>query len=271
MIETKFFYDVSRGKRDLWNKTNAKRKGWERKYYMLFRTVLNREFKKLADRIDITNYNNIDLPDRIIDEFPVKLLMLDLYKNVGVSFAKDAYRELSVSAKQRKDENDLEDYWMHEMDKYIKTTATDKITSIAVATRIAAKGIIRQILEQAVNEGWGADVIAREIRKQLVKQGVEMNTWRALRIARTEIMTASNYGSYAGAESLGVPLEKYWIATYDQRTRDTHEVIEQQNPKDMDSDFTVGNYQMSRPGDPRGGPEEVINCRCAIAFGVKGM
>jgi hypothetical protein len=62
---------------------------------------------------------------------------------------------------------------------------------------------------------------------------------------------------------------KYWIATYDSRTRDTHLVIEQQNPLDIDDDFKVGEYDMSQPGDPKGGAEEIINCRCTIAFGVK--
>jgi hypothetical protein len=250
-----------------WKRTQARRFSFERKYDRLFKSVLNKHFKDLAERIDVTNYSNLQLPDMIIDDKTVRLMMIDLYRTVGSDFAKGAYRELKVT----KDENDLEDYWLHEMEKYVKTTLGNRIVSITTGSRDQAKGIIKRVLQQSFDEGWGADVAASAIKKALVKEGFEINTWRALRIARTEVMSASNTGAMAGAKSLNMPMVKYWIATYDSRTRDTHMVIEEQNPKDIDSDFQVGGQPMLQPGDPRGGASEVINCRCTIAFQVKGM
>jgi hypothetical protein len=45
--------------------------------------------------------------------------------------------------------------------------------------------------------------------------------------------------------------------------------MESQNPKDINDTFNVGGYQADIPGDPDLPPEEVINCRCAISYGVK--
>ena len=96
MIETKAILN-SNIKRNLWKRTQAKRDGFERKYVMLFKTILNRQFKAVADRIDVSNYSNMSLPDMIIDDMPVKLMLIDLYRNVGSSFAKDAYRKLKIT------------------------------------------------------------------------------------------------------------------------------------------------------------------------------
>jgi uncharacterized protein with gpF-like domain len=272
-IETKynFFYDTTAVKRNIWKRTQAKRDGYERKYVMLFRTVLNRQFKALSDRIDTTNYNNLDLPSRIIDEMPVRLLFTDMYKNVGRDFAKETYRQLSATVKSQKAEDDLEDYWIHEMDKYVKTDCGKKITSITAASIGHARTMISKVIKQSTDEGWGAEETARAIRNLLNTEGIEINLWRSLRIARTEVMTASNQGQMTGARSMNMPMEKFWIATYDSRTRDTHMVVEEQNPKSLEEDFQVGAYRMDAPGDSRGGPEEVINCRCTVAFQVKGI
>jgi uncharacterized protein with gpF-like domain len=258
-------YDTERVKRNIWKKTQAKRFAFERKYTMLFKTILNRHFTELADRLDQVNYINENLPDSIIDSGSVKLMMIDLYKNTGLSFAQDSYRQVKVI----KAEEDYDDYWLNEMEKYVKTTLGDQITSIAEGSRDIAKKIIKRVTQQSFTEGWGAEVTAAAIKRALLSEGIEMNTWRALRIARTEVMSASNFGAMKGVEVLGMPIQKYWIATYDSRTRDSHLVVEQQNPIDFDSDFEVGGTRMSQPGDPRGGAAEVINCRCSIAFGVK--
>ena len=99
----------------------------------------------------------------------------------------------------------------------------------------------------------------------------EINKWRALRIARTEIASASNAGSWEGAKALDMPMIKFWIATRDERTRPEHMEADEQSPKDMNEDFTVGNSRMKYPGDPQGEVVEIVNCRCSIAFELKNI
>lgn len=247
-----------------------RRNAWERKYNLLIRGVLNKQFKDLTHRIDTTNYLDLTLPAKVMGVEPIEKMMISLYTSVGIAFAKEQYTKLKSESQDRFFKADEPvDEWYNFMQNYAKVKAGKRIVSIAASGREQAVKLIKLVLEQSTAEGWGADVTASAIRKSLLTDGQVINQWRALRIARTEIVTASNQGAMEGAKSLDMPMEKFWIATYDSRTRDTHSVMEEQNPKGMEEDFQVGDYMMDSPGDASGGPEETINCRCSIAFGVK--
>ena len=237
---------------------------------MYLKRVLNKQFSDLADRIDVTNYKNENLVTWIETE-PIEKALIKLYTTVGGAFARTQYQRLkSASGVLIRKQEETHDEWYQYLEHYIKTRAGNKIVSITEESRKQALKIIRAILEVSINEGWGAEQTAREIRKSLVKDGITINQWRALRIARTEVVAASNQGAMAGARALDVPLQKYWIPTYDERTRDTHLPMEQQNPKEMDEAFMVGGvWPAECPGDPDLPAEEVINCRCTISFLVK--
>ncbi len=256
----------------LWKHTQLKRNNYELRFAALFRSILNRQFKEVADSIDVTNYRS-DLLVNKIDKQPIEKLFIELYKVVGVAFAKEQFSQLKAENQSLilKAEDDLTDEWYNYMTSFVKREAGKKIVSIAEQSKKQALKIIRNILKDSTDEGWGADVTATAIKKGLVKDGIEINQWRALRIARTEIVSASNAGAMLGAKSTGFPMEKFWIATYDSRTRDTHLVVEQQNPLGYDDKFKVGEYEMDMPGDASAGAEEIINCRCSIGFGVKNI
>ena len=89
----------------------------------------------------------------------------------------------------------------------------------------------------------------------------DMNENAAIRNARTSITSAQNMGrqdAYERADSMGIKLKKYWVATLDFRTRESH--------RRMDG-IGVGIYDkfpngLIEPGDPSGDPAEVYNCRC---------
>lgn len=238
-----------------------KRKGYEQKFLSPVRKVLNDHFRKVAERIDVTNYNS-DVTSVISDK-ELTAVIEKLYITVGKEFASDALsrmKSLDPSIQVKQDD----DAWEATMIYYVHNKVGDRIKSIAAHSREEAKRIIRLVIDEMTAEGAGAQAIASQIKKQLLSKGIEMNTWRALRIARTEVMTASNQAIIAAADSLNKPYEKYWIPTYDTRTRDTHLVMEAQNPKRNDEKFQVGNYFANAPGDPALPAEEVINCRCTI-------
>ena len=98
----------------------------------------------------------------------------------------------------------------------------------------------------------------------------EMNKTQAIRSARTIVTGAENKGrqdSYARAEADGIILAKEWISTNDSRTRHSHAVLDGET-RPIDTPFSNG---LMYPGDPNGKPEEVWNCRCALAAVVKGF
>ena len=241
----------------LWKEIEIKRLKYDAWAHRLLRMILNKQFRDFASTIDENNYNSDTIYNTITEE-PLKEGLKKIYSKVGAEFAKDTYNRL----KPQKAEYSFED----EFNEYIEREAGSRITSMTAETKRQAEKILRNTLTETAEMGLGATETARQIRKELEKRGIMINQWRALRIARTEVMTRVMKW-LLGAKSAGAT-KKYWIPTYDSRTRDTHLIIEQQNPKLMDEAFLVGNYLMQKPGDPAGGAEEVINCRCAITFSI---
>ena len=66
------------------------------------------------------------------------------------------------------------------------------------------------------------------------------------------------------AEDIGNSITKIWIATLDNRTRDSHAALDGAEIA-LDEIFDNG---CSRPRDPNGTPAEVCNCRCSLKYGV---
>ena len=118
---------------------------------------------------------------------------------------------------------------------------------------------------QGILQGEPMDKIAGRLYKV-----TGMNETAAIRNARTMVTGAENKGrqdSYARAEADGIILQKEWIATNDSRTRHSHAALDGATV-DQDKKFDNG---LMYPGDPSGRPEEVWNCRCALAAVVKGF
>lgn len=90
---------------------------------------------------------------------------------------------------------------------------------------------------------------------------------RALTIARTEVISASNGSASLAASQLpsDVAAGQEFIATRDGRVRDDHADADGQVVP-MGAPFDVGGEPLLYPGDPSGSPENIINCRCTVAF-----
>lgn len=245
-----------------WQKTDRKRSGFERLFSLKFRQVLYQQFKDVADRITPDNFRSEAVLNEVTESDIAPTFKL-LYRTVGVEFARDSY-----ASNKAKSEEQFEDTWTTYMNNYAQTVAGKRIVSITEETKRIILRYIQAAIDEGVNEGYGTDVIARNIKKILIEKGVEISTWRAKMIARTEVVGASNVGAMEGARSLGQPMQKIWISTRDARTRDTHAAAEGLTVEINDR-FDVGGEMLDCPGDPSGSAENVINCRCAVAFKVK--
>lgn len=90
------------------------------------------------------------------------------------------------------------------------------------------------------------------------------------RNARTMVTGAECGGridSYKELEARGVVLKKVWMATPDDRTRESHFEMDGEEV-DTDEDFSNG---CAYPGDPDGDPSEVWNCRCTMTTHIIGF
>jgi hypothetical protein len=240
-----------------WEQTNKKRLPFIRMGGRLFKGMYNdikMELKEvLKDR---------HTPESIVeavrgfqfDDDIVQSAYLRFYIRTGIYFAKEV-KKGQRGGLEKKDNS--EEVWTAIIAEYVKTSVGKRIGSV---TRTAYKDIEKitaDVVAIGINEGWGMDKIANAIVK---KQG-EIDTWKALRIARTEVIAASNEGVMVGASELVGSKVKVWISTFDDRSRPDHMEMDGVRVGWNDK-FIVNGDQLEFPGDPLGLPENTINCRC---------
>jgi uncharacterized protein with gpF-like domain len=97
---------------------------------------------------------------------------------------------------------------------------------------------------------------------------------QALRIARTETTTATNYATVVAAQSSDFVLEKTWISVQDNRTRrppkSVYDHLDMNGVKvGLNQPFFTSGEEIMYPGDPTAKAGNVINCRCKVVFTVK--
>ena len=123
---------------------------------------------------------------------------------------------------------------------------------------------ITSAITQGIIQGESMDKIARRLIGV-----VGMDERAAIRNARTATNGAQNAGrlnAYKRGRDMGIDVKKKWLATYDNRTRHSHAVIDGEKVG-LDDEFSNG---CMCPGDPNGPPGEIWNCRCTLIPVVNG-
>jgi hypothetical protein len=242
--------------------------------------MLARQFadirKQLADAMQ--GYSDPSSLQMVVDNFQINQELINIaYRNIytqtGIDFAQINYNQFAKGLKmEKKDYNDdvRVSVWTAKLLDYVETDCGELIQN---TTRTIFAGIqtnTQKAIRLAANEGWGAERTAKEI----IKLQGRMDKFRAMRIARTEVMRASNEGAVQGVSEFDIHLKKVWIATSDDRTRTfadgefDHQMMDGVSV-DMNEKFNVNGDLLDYPGDPDGQPGNTINCRCAIAFEPK--
>lgn len=131
-----------------------------------------------------------------------------------------------------------------------------------------AKEVVSTTIERLVDNVWEGIKEGESIPQlsDRVKDVFDQfDDFRAETISRTEACCVENYAHLEAYEQSDVVEEKEWIATLDDRVRDSHLMLDGET-RPIDEPFSNG---LMFPGDPSGDPDEIINCRCAIAPIVK--
>ena len=126
----------------------------------------------------------------------------------------------------------------------------------------------RQHIQSAVLQGILQGESMGDIAKRM-QNVAEMDERVAIRSARTAVTGAENAGridSYIRAENMGIKLKQMWLATLDGRTRDSHAIMDGEQ-QEVGKPFSNG---CRYPGDPKGAPAEIYNCRCTLVAVVEG-
>lgn len=129
---------------------------------------------------------------------------------------------------------------------------------------VAITDTTRRAISVAVAEGAVAgEGVAAVGARIAAATGGAIVRGRAALISRTETHSAAVAAGDQAAEATGLLLRREWIATGDDRTRETHAEADGQ-VVGLKDPFNVGGEDLMRPGDPAGSPELTINCRCVV-------
>jgi len=247
--------------------------------------TLQRSLKKKYWEKGITTLTVIQAPilDRVMDIDPRDLKlrvaglinkkpMIDylqgLWTRIGTIFAVQTERKLrgkSSGIQMEIKQDPRVDYWEDYFRHYINERS-QKITGQIMDTQTQiVNNLIDGILEDATTEGASIYEIQKTMRDELSKNLTMINKYQAERIARTEVIGASNKGSFDSASQSGLCRTKSWRTSGLPGIRQSHLDFEAMGEVEMDYEYDSG---LQYPGDPEGSPEEIVNCRCSQIFNV---
>jgi HK97 family phage portal protein len=224
---------------------------WEQRILKRIKTLLDAEEAGVVVQLEGTLLT-IQNAGLVLDETQWSKLLEDAY--IAVS---EAFGERTA---QRYFGRELSEAFENQAVRFAQEEAARKVTQICGFTRER----LRTLVTEAVAAGDSLQTLAAAIRS-------EYAGWRSSRaatIARTEVGSAANWGAHtAGQQTIsdyGLEAEKVWIATRDDRTRNSHQRISGERAA-ASATFSNG---LLYPHDPRGRADEVVNCRCALAWEV---
>jgi hypothetical protein len=229
-------------------------------YIKYAKTEFSRALKTQANEyLDKVKQSGISA-EYSISRAPMENAMFNVYSRVMKQFARDTFSDLSKRA------NKTEVNWDEWVARWFTNNTTDLIGGIDTYTQNG----IRIVAERAIIQGWGI----REFQNALFED-YRISERRAELIGRTEIIRASNAGSLMGAQETGFPMQKFWLATRDNRTRGLdpediydHYSMDEDKGIPLDQAFNVSGEYLQHPGDRAGSPGNTINCRCTMTYQV---
>jgi hypothetical protein len=198
--------------------------------------------------------------------FPVEALFdfyRQLYINIGMRFAKWYLNNFDKLLSKSFNPSRYTNQWEASFAAYGSAVAAQRVELVRGTALNTLQAILRGYMADPEFMSLGTQQKATILRRQFAG----ISQWQAERIVRTESTNAANFATLQSAESAfpGQNKIKEWIASFDDRVRDTHAEAGASMPIKSDEYFMVGGNSMMYPGDPSGGAAEVVNCRCSMA------
>jgi uncharacterized protein with gpF-like domain len=219
--------------------------------------IVRRNVLKITNSIRFENMT-IGTYQALINANITEKEILEMYKEIYTTLIAPQYKRTEKTIKVDIDFETIIAEWLN-------SNAGLRIVSVHQTLIDAIIGVIAQ--------GYENNLSVADITRNLQRQ-IGWFKYQALRIARTETTTATNYATVLASENSEYELNKMWISTQDNRTRrppkspydhlDMNGVI-----VDADKPFFVSGEELQFPGAPNGKAGNIINCRCKIVFTIK--
>lgn len=248
------------------NQTQADYEAYRRMYEKLIRLFRPRVERALRAQIkaftdEYTKSQHITpaiIPPQIIEKS-----LKQLHITAGLNGAKLTVKELKRSTKG---ETDDQARWTYVINAYLEKYGLNQL-SVEITNTLREQ--IKRQLVKANELGWGIEKTVSSLNRAAFPK------WMATRIVRTETNKAANTGAMVAATDTGIPMDKKWVSTQDNRTRriprDQYDHLDMNGRTvGMNERFVVPSTKsidaMLYPGDPDASVGNVVNCRCRVVF-----
>lgn len=261
--------------------TNAEKISWyqtfhkfqlsrERTWAPKLNTALNNQIKAVISHINQYGVNSaISNLTAIIPMDEISVIIKNIYIDAGTVFGGKAYQMVKKQQVKGLMPIGYNEELINEIIAYFQLRLLNEaVLPITETTR----DYVLRILIRSQQEGVSINNIVNELKN------TDLTRRRARMIARTETVKASNYGAVQSVKKLGYDTLKIWISATDLRTRriprDEADHLHANGMKvPMNEPFRIrdkngGFVNMMQPGDPNGGAENVVNCRCTVGFEI---
>lgn len=254
-----------------WKATDLRRSGWILAVRKQAATILMKEGEQIVRTF--REARTLPAAQRTIDAYLTEQqaawhrFYTSVYLAVGKDFANSVWRSFGLKHYRTICVKDsLEDEWTRQARRYVRTVGAQRVVGILDTTRVRVQGVI----DTGIRDG----ATMTEMADALEDLYVGFADYRAERIARTEVIGASNFGAQEAARTTGLTLVKEWISTRDERTRGQETTDEFDHAsadgqtRNLDEPYSISGEAMLFPGDGSQGASagNVINCRCVEAY-----
>jgi uncharacterized protein with gpF-like domain len=258
--------------REYWTKVERLRRQLDVKYTALFNDAIKKELTQFVNDINKAGLQGaLSLMGAYAWNESMMTIMNKLYKESAVIFGNAVYRAVGVMG-QKSDTFGFNSEWVKEVLNFLVQYGFTLVSNMTQTTKVK----LQEIVAKGIEEGKSIDQITKDI---LSDETTGYSMMRAKRIARTEVMRASNYAAMIGADKHPFEVDKVWISARDKRTRripkDMYDHYDMNGQKvgwadDFTSTGKKGDLVVAGfPGDPTTPAGFSINCRCTVGFEPK--
>jgi hypothetical protein len=258
--------------REYWTKVERLRRQLDVKYTALFNQAIKKELTQFVNDINKAGLQGaLSLMGAYAWNESMMTIMNKLYKESAILFGNSVYRAVGIMG-QKSDTFGFNSEWVKEVLNFLVQYGFTLVSNMTQTT----KAKLQEIVAKGIQEGKSIDQITKDI---LSDETTGYSMMRAKRIARTEVMRASNYAAMIGADKHPFEVDKVWISARDKRTRripkDNYDHYDMNGQKvgwadDFTSTGKRGDLVVAGfPGDPTTPAGFSINCRCTVGFEPK--
>ena len=217
--------------------------------------IVRRNVLKIVNSIKFENMT-VGTYEALVNANVTEKQIKEMYKEIYTTLIKPQYKRSLIKA-----EIDFETIIVN----WLNSNAGLRIVSVH-------QTLIDSIIA-VIADGYANNLSVAEITRNLQNRFGWYKA-QALRIARTETTTATNYATGLATENSKYELEKTWISVQDNRTRrppkSMFDHLDMNGVKvDANKPFFVGGEEIMYPGDPSGMSGNIINCRCKVVYTIK--